>query len=226
MYGAGASVPKRRHRREVRLHDIHAVLIRALVAGEEMNLVLSDRTAEHESSLLAGELRVVSQRYCAPGSDRPRCRCRGSSVPRASERVGARARHDVDGAEGGDARRQVEVRGRNLKLLHDFLREVLTGAPFDRVADVPAIYRNRRARRRATQDGHVELRVELRRVSDGHRHARLHRGKVQEAASVQRKVVNLRPPDNALYRLVSRSTFVAVAVTVTASVLPLTCSVA
>ena len=147
-------------------------------------------------------------------------------VAGAAEVVRARARHDVDRAERRNARRQVEVRGRDLELLNDFLREVLARAAFNRIADVAAVHRDRRARRRAAQNRHVELRVELRRIPEVHGHARLQRGEVQEAAAVQREVLDLRPPDDALHPVRYRDPLASPSpITVTASVLLLTCSV-
>ena len=133
------------HRGQVRLHDVHAFLIRVLEVAEEVDLVLLDRTAEDAAGLLPGEFRIVGQRIASQARIGGHLVVAMVVVPGAAKIVRAGARHDVDRAEGRDARREVEVRGRDLELLHYLLREILGGAAGHRVADVAAVDGNRRA---------------------------------------------------------------------------------
>src|ERR1039458_277694 len=59
--------------------------------------------------------------------------------------VAAAARHDVDGAGGGDAGGEIEVDAGNLELLDDFLGEVLLRPAIHGIVDARAIHRDARA---------------------------------------------------------------------------------
>ena len=192
------------HRPEIGLDYVHALLVGALVVGEEMRLVLLERPAQDEPRLLARELGIVGQRAAhQPGVGR-QALVAVVEVRRAAEIVRARTRDDIDGAERRDAGGEIEVRRRDLELLDDFLREVLPGAAFNRVADVAAVHRDRRPRGRPAEHRDVELGVELRRVAEVHRHARLQRREVHETAPVQRQALDLRAGDDALHPIRGR----------------------
>ena len=102
--GSGGQRAETRHRGQVRLHDIHAVLIRALVAAEEMDHVLLDRTADHESSLLTREFRIVRQRTASEARIGRDVFVAEVVVPGAANQIGARSGNDVDRPECRDAR--------------------------------------------------------------------------------------------------------------------------
>ena len=113
------------------------------------------------------------------------------------EIVAAGARHDVHRADAGDAGRQIEVGRRELELLDDFLREVHPGVALDVVADVAAVHRDRRLVGIAAENRHREQRVVLRGRSRTGRHARLEERQLQEAASVERQLLNFLARDHA-----------------------------
>ena len=56
--------------------------------------------------------------------------------------VAAAAGDNVDGAAGGDSRREIEVHGADLELLDHLLREILLGAAIHRVVNARAIHRD------------------------------------------------------------------------------------
>src|SRR5512134_2019620 len=67
--------------------------------------------------------------------------------PRAMQVVRATPGHDVDGARTRQARGQIKVEGRDLKLLHRLLRKALRSATNQAVAHRRAIDRDARLRK-------------------------------------------------------------------------------
>src|SRR5262249_18866441 len=122
-----------RDRRQVRLHDVDAELIRVFEVKEEMELVFFDRAAQYKSSLPPGEEGIICNRGPTQARIGRHIVIAEIKISGAVEIVAAAARNDVDGPESRDARRKIEVRARKLELLHDLLREVLPRAALDRV---------------------------------------------------------------------------------------------
>src|SRR5262249_9420821 len=129
-----ARVRRRRDSRESRdrgkvgLHDVDAELIRVFEVEEEVELVLFDWAAEHEPALPPGEEGIVGNRGSTKARIGRHIVIAEVEISGAVKIVAAAARHDVDRPERRDSCREVEVRARKLKLLHDLLRKVLPGA--------------------------------------------------------------------------------------------------
>ena len=123
----------------------------------------------------------------------------GGHIVVAVEEVGAavpiiasRARHDVDGAAGGDGRRDIEIHFGKLEFLHGLLREIHGGHPaadVDVVRDIAAVDGDGRTVA-AAQNADLEQNIELRHCSRGNLDARFERAELQIAAAVQRQVLD------------------------------------
>ena len=110
---------------------------------------------------------------------------------RAVEIVASGARNDVHGSRFGNASRKIETDGRNLKLLHGFLREVHLRTSEAHRGDASSVNRNARtpdvAAGRAQNRHHIAVAVRGSRSL----HARFELSQIEKAAPVQRKAIDL-----------------------------------
>src|SRR5262249_56653881 len=83
-------------RREVRLHDVNAELIRIFEVEEEMDLVLFDRAAQYKSSLPPGEEGIIGDRGSTQARIGRHIVIAEIKISGAVEFVAAAPRHDVD----------------------------------------------------------------------------------------------------------------------------------
>jgi hypothetical protein len=188
-------------RGQIRLKRVDAVLARVLVVHEVEGPIAANRAADPCAGITPGEVRIRIERIA------PQRRARGEvivpeeEIRRPADVVAAAARHDVHGADAGDAGRQIEVGRRELELLDDFLREVHRGVAFDGVADVAAVHRDRRLVGIAAENRNREQRVVLRGRARVGRHARLEERELQETAPIERQFLDFLPGDDAGHRV-------------------------
>jgi len=160
-----------------------------------------DRTADQKTRVLALKERA--------GRREARVGCKvvvAVIVIRAAVKlVGAGSGDDIYGAGRGDARGGVEVQRRELKLLHNFLREVHRGAAFHLVVDDSAVHGQPRTysaaggrARRGSENADIEHSVKLRGAARRNGDAGFQRRQLQGAAAVQWEVLNRLALDDSL----------------------------
>src|SRR5262249_32963767 len=144
--GSGSDRSESGYGRKVWLDYVDSELICVFEISEEERLVLLYRSANPEARLAPRKKRIVGERVPVETRISAHVVIAKIKVSCAVIVVASRARDDVDRTKGGDAGRQIEVCARELKLLDDFLGEVLSGTAFDRISDVPAVHGDRGVR--------------------------------------------------------------------------------
>ena len=173
-----------------------AALVVVFVGGEEEEAVLDDGSADPESALAAREERVRRQRVALQSGVGRHVVIAEEEEAAAVQLVAAAARDDVDGAGGGDAGGEIEVDAGDLEFLNDFLGEVLLGAAIHRIVDARAIDGDAGAVRVGAENGDVHGAVVVALVVAGDGYAGREEGELQEAAAVERELLDLLAGDD------------------------------
>ena len=192
-----SEIPGQAGRRgQIWLKRKHLRLVHAFQIEKEEKLVFLDRPANPKARIPSREKRIRRRRAALQARIRRHVVVPEKEVPAAMELVAPAPRNHVHRAHARNSGRQIEVNRRKLKLLHHFLAEVHPAAALNRIANVPAIHRDRRLVRIAPQHRNRKQRVVLRRAPGSHRHSRLQKRQIQKTAPVQRQFLNLLPRDH------------------------------
>src|SRR5262245_12736292 len=143
--GAGRDAAQMSELRRQQRRRYDPSLLVALIVAEEKDTVTPDGAAEAKAKLppleeririggIAVERGIGGQRMIAEKVE-----------ARAIQFVAARARDHVDCCPIGESRSEVEIHGRGLELLDDFLRKAHRRAAVSHCHDASAIYRDARA---------------------------------------------------------------------------------
>src|SRR5262245_53598619 len=190
-----------RYRWQIRLHHINTRLIGIFKVEEEEGFFLLNRATNPESSLTASEEWIIGQAITIQARICRHVMVTEVEIARTVKIVTAGAGHDVDRAKSGDASGKIEIGTGKLKFLYDFLREILSGTTFNRVADIAAIHGNCGVRCRTAKNRHAELGIELSWISCCNQYTRFQLCQIQKVAPIQGKIFDLSSAYNALNRI-------------------------